>query len=214
MRAPTGAGKTTRVPAALLDSAPDGQVWLLEPCRVAARRPRGASPASGAALGGEVGYRVRFDDRTSRATRLIAMTEGVFLRRVQQDPFLEGVRAVVFDEFHERGLDADLALALARRVQREARDDLRLVVMSATLDPAPLARFLDAPLVESAGRLHPVEVRWLEPHERPSAARGWKSWCAAGCCARCASRRATCSPSCPVSARSGARATCWPARAR
>jgi ATP-dependent helicase HrpB len=160
LKAPTGAGKTMRVAPALLDLVP-GAVLLLEPRRVAARAAaRRIAFERGAKLGDEVGYHVRFDRKAGAATRLVAMTYGIFLARLQDDPFLEGVGAVVFDEFHERSLDADLALAMARRAQAEVREDLRLVVMSATLDASPVARFLgDARVVESAGRSYPVEIR-------------------------------------------------------
>jgi ATP-dependent helicase HrpB len=160
LKAPTGAGKTVRVAPALLDVV-RGAVLLLEPRRVAARAAaRRIAFERGATLGGDVGYHVRFDRKAGKATRLVAMTYGIFLARLQDDPFLEGVGAVVFDEFHERSLDADLALAMARRAQAEVRGDLRLVVMSATLDAAPVASFLgDATVVESAGRSFPVEIR-------------------------------------------------------
>lgn len=175
LRSPTGSGKTTRVPPAL-EAAGLGPVLLLEPRRVAARAAarRMASERS-EKVGGSIGYTVRFDDRTSKSTRVTAMTEGIFLRRVLADPFLEGVGCVVFDEFHERHLDGDLALALARRVQLEARDDLRIVVLSATIDPVPVARFLgDAKVLESEGRLFPVETlhqpaRGREPLEEQVA---------------------------------------------
>jgi len=170
LRAPTGAGKTTRVPPAILDAglAGDGAVVLLEPRRVAARAAaRRIAEERGARVGESVGYRVRFDNRTSAATRIIVATEGVLLRMLQDDPFLEGIGAVVLDEFHERSLDADLALSLSRRVREDARPDLQLVVMSATLDPLPLATYLDAAVIESEGFLHPVEVQYLDrPDDR------------------------------------------------
>ena len=170
LRAESGAGKTTRVPPALLDTglAGEGQIVVLQPRRLAAR-----SAATRIAferrspLGQEVGYQVRFERRAGRETRLLVVTEGVFVRRLHDDPFLEGVSVVIFDEFHERSLDADLALAMARRVQREVRGDLKIVVMSATLDVGPVAAYLgDCPVVESRGRLFPVDVRYLS-HERP-----------------------------------------------
>ncbi|MDF1801078.1 MAG: helicase-related protein, partial [Planctomycetota bacterium] len=159
LRSPTGSGKTTRVPPAL-EAAGLGPVLLLEPRRVAARAAaRRMAAERSEKVGGSIGYTVRFDDRTSKSTRVTAMTEGIFLRRVLADPFLEGVGCVVFDEFHERHLDGDLALALARRVQLEARDDLRIVVLSATIDPAPVAAFLgDAAVLTSEGRLFPVDT--------------------------------------------------------
>lgn len=161
LRAPTGAGKTMRVAPALLDLAEvRGSVILLEPRRVAARAAaRRIAVERGSTLGGEIGHHVRFDRKTSAATRLTVMTYGIFLRRIQDDPFLEGVGAIVFDEFHERSLDADLALAMSRKTQREAREDLRLVVMSATLNAAPVATFLgNADVLDSAGRSYPVEM--------------------------------------------------------
>lgn len=173
--APPGAGKTTRVPPALLDLAPGGsgaplQVIVLEPRRVAARAAaRRIAAERGWRVGGEVGYQVRFDRVAGPDTRLLIVTEGILVQRLQSDPFLDGVAALVFDEFHERSLDADLALAMARRVQEEVRPDLRLVVMSATLDPGPVAAFLgDCPVVESPGRLHPVDVIYLESRGRSS----------------------------------------------
>jgi ATP-dependent helicase HrpB len=170
LRAPTGAGKTTRVPPALLDAghAGDRQVVVLEPRRLAARAAaRRIAAERGARLGDEVGFHVRFDRRASARTRILVVTEGLLVRTLQDDPFLEGIGAVVLDEFHERNLDTDLALALVAKVQREARPDLKLVVMSATFDTAEVARFLgDCPVVESEGRLYPVEVRWQPVDER------------------------------------------------
>jgi ATP-dependent helicase HrpB len=171
LRAPTGAGKTTRVAPALIDAnAIQGVVLLLEPRRMAARAAaRRIAAEREVTLGGdEVGYIVRFDRKATARTRVIAMTYGIFLRRMQEDPFLEGIGAVLFDEIHERSLDADLALAMARRIQRDVKPELRLVAMSATLDAEPLARFLgDATFVTSEGRSHPVAVRHLAtPAER------------------------------------------------
>ncbi len=163
LRAPTGAGKTTRVPPALLDrgAAGKGAVWLVEPRRLAARAAAARIAAErGARLGDEVGYHVRFDRRAGDGTRILVLTEGLFVARLQQDPFLEGVGAVVFDEVHERHLEGDLALALARRVRREARPDLGLVLASATVDATHLAAALGgARVLECEGRLFPVEVR-------------------------------------------------------
>lgn len=163
LRAPTGAGKTTRVPPALLErgAAGAGAVWLVEPRRLAARAAAARIAAErGARLGGEVGYHVRFDRRAGEATRILVLTEGLLVARLQQDPFLEGVGAVVFDEVHERHLEGDLALALVRRVRREARPDLGLVLASATVDAPHLAAALgDARVLECEGRLFPVEVR-------------------------------------------------------
>ncbi len=166
LKAPTGAGKTTRVPPALLDAglAGRGQVVMLEPRRLAARAAaRRIAFERGAQLGGEVGYHVRFERKASRATRILVVTEGLLVRYLQDDPFLSDVGALVFDEFHERSLHVDLALALARRVQQDGRPDLKIVVMSATLRTARLAEWLgDAPIVESAGRLFPVDVSYLD----------------------------------------------------
>lgn len=168
LRAPPGAGKTTRVPPALLDSglAGAGQIVLLEPRRVAARSAAARiSFERGTPLGAETGYRVRFESRAGAATRIIAMTQGVFLRMLHDDPFLERVGVVIFDEFHERQLDADVGLAMVRRVQREFRPELKLVVMSATLDTAGLAQYLGhCPVIESSGRLHPVAISYLPRH--------------------------------------------------
>ncbi|MEO1369737.1 MAG: DEAD/DEAH box helicase, partial [Acidobacteriota bacterium] len=162
LRASTGAGKTTRVPPALLEAGL-GPVIMVEPRRVAARAAaRRIAEENGWRLGEEVGYQVRFERRSSAATRLLVVTEGILVQRLQNDLFLDGVTTLVFDEFHERNLSSDLALAMARKVQREARDDLRLLVMSATLDAAPLVDYLGGPsscaALESDGRLFPVAV--------------------------------------------------------
>lgn len=169
LQAPTGAGKTTRVPPALLDGGL-GPVVMLEPRRVAARAAaRRIADERGVPLGGEVGYHVRFERKAGRDTRILVVTEGLLVRMLQDDPFLEGWGTVVLDEFHERSLHADLALAMTRRVQRDARDDLKLIVMSATLDAAPVAAFLgDCPIVTSEGRAYPVEVHYERfPDDRP-----------------------------------------------
>lgn len=167
LQAPPGAGKTTRVPLALLDQAwaAGGRIIMLEPRRLAARgAARRMAQMLGEEVGQTVGYRVRMDARVSAATRIEVVTEGIFLRRLQSDPSLDGVSAVLFDEFHERSLDADLALAFCLQTRELLRDDLRLVVMSATLDGGPVAALLGgAPLVTSEGRAFPVETRWLEP---------------------------------------------------
>ncbi len=163
--APPGAGKTTRVPIALLDApwVENRKILVLEPRRLAARAAaeRMAS-LLGETVGDTVGLRVRFGSRVSRKTRIEVVTEGVFTRLILDDPSLEGIAAVLFDEFHERSLDADLGLALARDAQQGLREDLRLLVMSATLDGARIARLLgDAPVIESEGRAFPVETRYL-----------------------------------------------------
>ncbi len=170
--APPGAGKTTRVPLILLDEvwAKDKKIFLLEPRRLAARAAASRMAATlGEQVGDTVGLRVRFGSKISERTRIEVITEGVFTRLVLDDPSLDGVGAVLFDEFHERSLDADLGLALAREVQEGLRDNLKVLVMSATLDGARVAALLDsAPVVESEGRAFPVETRYLgrDPRER------------------------------------------------
>ncbi|MFN7649380.1 MAG: DEAD/DEAH box helicase, partial [Acidobacteriota bacterium] len=142
IEAPPGAGKTTRVPAALL-AAGMGEVLVLEPRRLAARlAARRVAAELGERLGETVGYQVRFEDVSGPKTRLRFLTEGVLTRRLLSDAALRGVQVVVLDEFHERHLDGDLALALLLDLQRRKRPDLRLVVMSATLDAAPIAAHL------------------------------------------------------------------------
>jgi ATP-dependent helicase HrpB len=163
--APPGAGKTTRVPLALLDAPwrDDGRIILLEPRRLAARaaaRRMASSLRQG--VGEVVGYRVRLDSKISSRTRVEVVTEGVFTRMILDDPALSGVSAVLFDEFHERSLDSDLGLALAID-SLALRDNLRLLVMSATIDGARVARLLhDAPVIESHGRAFPVETRYID----------------------------------------------------
>ncbi len=159
--APTGAGKTTRVPPALLPLG-DGAVLLVEPRRVAARAAaRRMADEGSSRVGGRIGYHVRFDKQTSNEARIAVVTPGILLRRLHDDPFLDGVSAVVFDEFHERGLETDLALGLVRLVRRTVRPDLRVVVMSATLDPGPIAAYMGGcPTIESRGRTYPVAVRY------------------------------------------------------
>ena len=168
--APPGAGKTTRVPGALLDAGVvDGEVVVLQPRRLAARlaATRVASERGGE-LGDEVGYEVRFDRRVSPRTRLRFVTEGVLTRRLLGDPELRGVGCVIIDEFHERHLDGDLALALVARL-RARRPEVQLVVMSATLEAEPVAAFLgDAPIVRSEGRMFALAIEHREqPDDRP-----------------------------------------------
>ncbi len=190
LRAPTGAGKTTRVPPALLDAlvVPTNttshterhgasrrspvasaipltktgmrRVIVLEPRRVAARAAaRRMAFERGSPLGEEVGYQVRFDRKWCERTRILVVTEGTLVRMLQDDPFLDSVEVVVFDEFHERSLDTDLSLGMVRRVQQTVRPDLKMVVMSATLGVEAVSAFLgSAPIVASEGRLYPVEI--------------------------------------------------------
>jgi ATP-dependent helicase HrpB len=163
--APPGAGKTTRVPLALLDApwARAKKIIVLEPRRIAARASaERMAKTLGERAGETVGYRVRFGSKVSKATRIEVVTEGIFSRQILDDPELGGVAAVLFDEFHERSLDADLGLALARDAQTGLREDVRILVMSATLDGARVAKLLgDAPVVASEGRAFPVETRYL-----------------------------------------------------
>jgi ATP-dependent helicase HrpB len=161
LEAPPGAGKTTQVPLALLN-APwlQGQkIIMLEPRRVAARSAaQFMARQLGEAVGDTVGYRIRFENKVSARTRVEVVTEGILTRMLQDDPMLDGVGALLFDEFHERHLAADLGLALALDVQAQLREDLRIVVMSATLDGERLAQFLDAPRLSSEGRSFPVAI--------------------------------------------------------
>ncbi|WP_144821025.1 ATP-dependent helicase HrpB [Marinobacter piscensis] len=162
LQAPPGAGKTTRVPLALLDATwrQGRKILMLEPRRLAARSAaRFMASQLGEKPGRTVGYRTRLDTRVSDATRIEVVTEGILTRLIQNDPMLEDYAAVLFDEFHERSLQADLGLALVRESQEALREDLRVLVMSATLDTAPIARLLgDVPVLSSEGRAFPVEV--------------------------------------------------------
>ncbi|SFL09431.1 ATP-dependent helicase HrpB [Lysobacter sp. cf310] len=161
LEAPPGAGKTTQVPPALLDAPwlQGRKIVMLEPRRVAARAAaQFMARQRGEAAGETVGYRIRFENQISARTRVEVVTEGILTRMIQDDPTLDGVGALLFDEFHERHLAADLGLALALDVQAALREDLRIVVMSATLDGERLAQFLDAPRLSSAGRSYPVSV--------------------------------------------------------
>jgi ATP-dependent helicase HrpB len=162
IEAAPGAGKTTRVPPALMQR---GDVLILEPRRLAARMAaKRVAQELGERLGETIGYQVRFEDVSGPHTRLKFLTEGVFTRRLLSDPQLRGVSTVILDEFHERHLDSDFALALLRRLQKTTRPDLRLVVMSATLDAGPIARFLDnCPVFTQEIRAHPLEIEYT-PH--------------------------------------------------
>jgi len=176
--AATGSGKTTQVPQMLLDGgiAGDKRIVILQPRRVAARTVSArVAWERGGRLGAEVGYQIRFEDRTSLGTRICYVTEGILLRWLQDDPGLRDIGVLIFDEFHERNLLSDVALALAKRLQRTTRPDLKLLVMSATLEAGPVAAYLAAdpqsavrnpqsaaPILESAGRTFPVEVQWAD----------------------------------------------------
>ncbi|MBD1206216.1 MAG: ATP-dependent helicase HrpB [Rhodobacteraceae bacterium] len=165
LQAPPGAGKTTRVPLDILAAGlvPEGRIVMLEPRRLAARAAaERMAETLGEPVGRTVGYRIRGEAKVSPATRIEVVTEGILTRMIQSDPGLEGIGAVIFDEFHERSLNADLGLALCLEIRGALREDLMLLVMSATLDAAPVARLMgDAPMVTSEGRAFPVETRWL-----------------------------------------------------
>lgn len=171
--APTGSGKSTQVPQMILDAelADGKRIIVLEPRRVAARTlaARVASERKGK-LGGEIGYQIRFDDVSSRDTRVSFVTEGVLLRRLQDSPTLDGVGAVVFDEFHERNLMSDVALAMVKQLQRTRRPDLKIAVMSATLDAKPVGEYMDAEILAAEGSMFPVSVFYtdLRDDRRPA----------------------------------------------
>lgn len=165
LHAPPGAGKTTRVPLALLDVLPSdkGRIVMLEPRRIAAvSAARWMAHTRGEEVGETVGYSIRFDSRTSGATRVEVVTEGILTRRIQSEPELPGVAMIIFDEFHERSLLGDLALALCLDVLRGLREDLKLLIMSATMECGPIASLLGgAPIITATGKIFPVEERYL-----------------------------------------------------
>ncbi|PKR48881.1 ATP-dependent helicase HrpB [Thalassospira povalilytica] len=167
LQAPPGAGKTTKVPLALRNGGwlGDQKIIMLEPRRLAARAAaRRMAQLLGEGVGERVGYRVRFDSKVSAKTKIEVVTEGILVRMIQDDPELSGIGAILFDEFHERSLDADLGLALALETQGALRDDLRILVMSATLDGGPMASLMgDCPVITSEGRAFPVETRYFPP---------------------------------------------------
>ncbi|WP_092063242.1 ATP-dependent helicase HrpB [Poseidonocella pacifica] len=171
LQAPPGAGKTTVVPLALLDAhLTSGRILMLEPRRLAARAAaERMAQTLGEEVGGTVGYRIRGEARTSRTTRIEVVTEGILTRMIQSDPGLDGIGAVIFDEFHERSLNADFGLALCLEIAGALREDLLLIAMSATLDAGPVAELMDAPLITSEGRSFPVETRWLDRPLPPRA---------------------------------------------
>ena len=165
LHAPPGAGKTTRVPIALLDviQPEKGRIVMLEPRRIAAvSAARWMAQTIDEEAGQTIGYSIRFDSRTSKKTRIEVVTEGILTRRIQSDPGLEGVAMVIFDEFHERSLNADLALSLCIDIQRGFREDLKIIVMSATLDCGPIASLLGgAPVITAGGKVFPVEEHYI-----------------------------------------------------
>lgn len=173
--APTGSGKTTQLPQFCLDDglAEGRKIVVLQPRRVAARAvARRVCQERGVKLGREVGYQVRFDDQTSDSTRLIFMTEGVLLRQFQGQAALDEIGVLILDEFHERSLHSDVIIGLVKALQRSRRPDLKMVVMSATLDVAPLTKYLAGaggqacPVLEVAGRSYPVSIRYAERQDR------------------------------------------------
>src|SRR5512135_1890148 len=165
LHAPPGAGKTTRVPLGLLDVMPaeKGRIVMLEPRRIAAvSAARWMAKSLNEQAGETIGYAIRFDRAVSAKTRIEVVTEGILTRRIQSDPGLEGVAMVIFDEFHERSIHADLALALCLDIRKELRQDLKILVMSATLDYGPLAAMLGtASVITSSGKAFPVADRYL-----------------------------------------------------
>ncbi|UWQ92786.1 ATP-dependent helicase HrpB [Rhodobacteraceae bacterium M382] len=164
LQAPPGAGKTTVVPLAMLEAkVTTGRIVMLEPRRLAARSAaERMAETLGEPVGQTVGYRIRGEAKVSKATKIEVVTEGILTRMLQSDPELPGIGAVIFDEFHERSLNADLGLALCLEVAEALRDDLLLLVMSATLDAGPVGTLMAAPLITSQGRAYPVDIRWLD----------------------------------------------------
>ncbi len=174
LQAPTGSGKSTQVPQYLLDDdlTGPGRIIVLQPRRLAARMlAKRVAEERGTPLGGEVGFQYRLENVSSRATRILYVTEGILLRQMQENPALPGVAALVFDEFHERHLEGDVALARARQIQQAARPDLKIVVMSATLETTLLTEYLgpDVEILASEGRTFPVTVEYLpKPDDAPA----------------------------------------------
>jgi ATP-dependent helicase HrpB len=178
IEAPTGSGKSTQVPQMLLDggvAGDKGRVVVLQPRRLAARMlARRVAHERSVPLGGEVGYQVRFDNKSSKKTRITFETDGIILRQLQHDPLLRDVRVIVFDEFHERHLYSDIMLGLARRLLAAGRPDLKIVVMSATLEAEALVEYFgDAPVVRTEGRTFPVAVRYLKPNAAVAKLAPW-----------------------------------------
>jgi len=172
LQAPPGAGKTTVVPLAMLQAGlTDGKILMLEPRRLAARAAaERMAETMGETTGQTVGYRVRGESKVCKSTKIEVVTEGILTRMIQSDPELSGIGAVIFDEFHERSLNADLGLALCLEIREALRDDLILFAMSATLDAQPVAKLMDdAPVITSEGRSFPVEIKWLDKPLPPKA---------------------------------------------
>lgn len=166
--APPGAGKSTVLPLTILEGLADGRVLMLEPRRLAARQvAERMAWLLGEKVGETVGYRVRFESRVSARTRVEVITEGILSRMMLDDPSLEGVQVLIFDEFHERSLASDEALALARQTQSILRPDLKLVIMSATIDADALCRAMDAPLIQCEGRVFPIDIRYSDKDTDP-----------------------------------------------
>ena len=173
LQAPPGAGKTTAVPPALLDAPwlAGRSILLLEPRRLAARAAAARMAETfGEPVGATVGYRIRFETKVSARTRIEVVTEGILTRQLQSDPSLENVGLVIVDEFHERHLQTDLGLALTLDSRRVLRPDLKILIMSATLDGAGIAKLLNAPLVAGSGRAFPVTLRYVAPAAESSIA--------------------------------------------
>ncbi len=179
IEAPTGSGKSTQVPQMLLDAGlagVDGRVVVLQPRRLAARMlARRVAQERGVSLGGEVGYQVRFDNKSSRSTRITFETDGIILRKLQHDPLLRDVAVIVFDEFHERHLYSDIMLGLAKRLLEEGRPDLKIVVMSATLEVEALSGYFgNTPVIRTEGRTFPVAMRYLKPNASVAKLPPWE----------------------------------------
>ena len=167
--APPGAGKSTLLPLTILSSLGEGEkILMLEPRRLAARQiAERMAQMLGEQVGETVGYRVRFESRVSKRTRIEVLTEGILTRMIVDDATLDGVSVVIFDEFHERSINSDLALALTRQAQQIIRPDLKIVIMSATIDASNICEALQAPLIESEGRMFPVELHYADKDADP-----------------------------------------------